>query len=230
MDRAQELNRIKRAAGTTDAPGSLFVSVTKFLPTVNNFEVLGQLTSSAATLAWGDNTLLCLYLNGTLEYTMDPTNPKSLLTATPFGVAHRDDPFERDIEAIRLGEYPLLPSRFSALFGFEDRDSCERVAQLHGWPLEEVRKVRVEQHEVLARAHRGNMNLISVLHGLYPASLTRDQLEQAIRWYWSGSEELPITTDDARFGTPLWEWLVEGTFHRIDEPRGTIQDVLRGGS
>ena len=82
MDRAQELNRIKRAAGTTDAPGSLFVSVTKFLPTVNNFEVLGQLTSSAATLAWGDNTLLCLYLSGTLEYTMDPTNRKSLLTAT----------------------------------------------------------------------------------------------------------------------------------------------------
>jgi hypothetical protein len=80
----------------------------------------------------------------------------------------------------------------------------------------------------LVRVHRGNMNLVSLMRGLYESGrLPSDQERRAIfRAYWRGGDELPFQPDDSRLATPLWELLVEGKFFRTDGPRASSEDVV----
>jgi hypothetical protein len=142
--------------------------------------VIGEIASSAV-FAWSDQRLLNLYLSGRLEYLYGTDeNPNRLPTLSPFAIDHAFDPLERELEAARFEEFPLLPSRLSALYAFADRASCERAAELHSWSLAEVRQVRLLQHP-LVRVHRVNMNLISLMRGLYDGGhLPPDHTRRAI--------------------------------------------------
>lgn len=204
----------------------VFVSQWQFLA-LHNFELIGEISSSAV-FAWADPRLATLYVTGGLEYLYDTAdNPNRLPTLSPFAIEHAFDPLERELETVRFDEFPLAPSRLSALYAFPDAASCQRAAELHGWPLDEVREVGVWGHP-LVRIHRGNMNLVSLMRGFYESGhLPADQERRDIfRAYWRGSEELPLQPTDAWLATPLWELLVEGKFLRTDDPRATGQDVV----
>ena len=209
-------------------PNTLFVFVSETdLLTRHNFEVVGEMSSAAVSASEEDPRIRSLFLAGELEYGVQPTNPRALYRMSPFMTTHYADPLEGEIESVRLAESRMLPSRLSALFGFANRENCERAAEMHGWSLAEVREVRVYQDDSLVRAHRANMNLITTLRLLHgTGALSPDQWQAALRDYWAGSGRLPVVPVDARYQTPLWEWLVEGKLFRTDAPRATLTDLV----
>lgn len=92
----------------------VFVSQWQFLA-LHIFEVIGEISSSAV-FAWSDARLARLYLMGELQYLWDTDdNADRLPTLSPFAVEHALDPLERELETIRFEEFPLAPSRVSAL-------------------------------------------------------------------------------------------------------------------
>lgn len=209
-------------------PDKLFIFVSQTaLMSRYNFELVGRIDSAAAS-AWDDPTVMALYRQGRLEYGVKLNNPKVLSRMSPFMTNYNNDPLEIELEAVRFATFSHLPSRLSALYGFAEREECERASELYGWDMTEMRTVRVLQDERV-RAHRANMNLITILRG-FPifAGPAGHPVREGITHYWQGSGNPPegVIVSDTRLRESLCEWLVEGTFFRTDEPRATLAEIV----
>ena len=209
--------------------GQVFLVFTNLLNVVcwHNLRFTKAIISSGFVAASEDPTFRAAYLNGTANYApFVPNNARSSNFVSLFStnVASSYE-VEYDAEYLRSREFPLLPSRFSAVYAFGNYEDCHKVSKRYNWDLKEVRRFRLMPHP-LNRVHRANMEIVSLMRTVYPsASWSREQRDDIWRHYWSGGGTLTVETpgirDDALVqrsipSGDIWEYLIEGKLELLD--------------
>jgi len=185
--------------------------------TRHNLRLTKQFTSAGYTAALQNSASRAKYISGAMTYApFAPANPDCLFIS-PFAMSVMNDyRIEYDAERIRLMKFPLLPSRLSATYAFGDFATCELVSKKYGWPLDTVRKFRLERDE-LTRVHKCNMEIISLMRHAYMVSSSSGRGDELV-WesYWSGHGNLQMELPDIDFkrktydSGEIWEYLIEG--------------------
>lgn len=194
----------------------------------HNLRFTKSITSSGFLAAMSDPAFHDAYVGGTANYWPFVPNQErssgfvSLFAAT----AQSSYEVEYDAEYIRFREFPLLPSRLSAVYAFGSEEDCQKAHDLYGWDLSEVRRFRLVQDNQLIRVHRVNMGIVSLMRCVYPmASWSREQRDAIWRHYWAGGVtlkvEVPVICDDtpshqSRESGEIWEYLIEGRLELVD--------------
>jgi hypothetical protein len=133
---------------------------------------------------------------------------------------------EYDAEYLRYHEFPTLPSRLSAVYAFGREEDCRKAHELYHWDLSTLRRFRLIR-DPLARVHRANMAIVSLMRSVYPrASWSREDRDNIWRHYWFGGGSLKVEIPVIRKGAPgpqwfesgeIWEYLIEGRLELVDE-------------
>jgi len=195
----------------------------------HNLRFTKSITSSGFATAAIDPAFRDAYARGTVNYA--PFVPNSGRTSgfvSLFTInAKSMYEVEYDAEYVRYHEFPLLPSRLSAVYAFGREEDCRKAHELYGWSLTDLRRFRLVRDNPFTRVHRANMELVSLMRFAYPnASWSREERDAIWRHYWSGGGsfkvEIPVIRDDSpgrqwfKSGE-IWEYLIEGRLELIDE-------------
>jgi hypothetical protein len=193
----------------------------------NNLRFTRSIISAGYVAAVEDPKFRDAYLNGTANYApLVPNNARSSAFLSLFTVSVQSlYEVEYDAEYLRSREFPLLPSRFSAVYAFGSDEDCRKAHERYNWPLSELRRFRLVPHP-FNRMHRANMEIVSLMRSVYPkASWDREQRDAIWRHYWSGGGSLAAEIPAIRDDTPdrqsiasgeIWEYLIEGRLELLD--------------
>lgn len=153
-------------------------------------------------------------------------NPSQFSFMSPFTVsAINDYRIEWDAEQARRLHFPKHPSRLSAVFAFEDEATCREVSRRYGWPLDTVRRFRINE-DLAHRAVRVNMQVVSLMRTVYPLAMwDAAALDGIWRHYWGSGENLDIEVPILHHGQAwekissgaIWEWLIDGQLVSQDD-------------
>lgn len=199
-------------------PNEFFVFINfDSLLTKHNLESTNSIFSAAFTYISIRKDLLEKYINGTLIYLpFAPNSKKDLGIISPF-VQNITSGYktEYNAELCRFQNFPLFPSRLSALYAFGDFQTCEKVSKLHKWPIETVRKFKLVP-SVNNRIIKVNMEIVSLER--YANKISTSSPETVdLTWksYWTGKgeieTELPTINGRKTFKSGvIWEYLIEG--------------------
>jgi hypothetical protein len=183
---------------------------------------------SSGVAAMSDPAFRDAYLGGTADYAPFVPNSNrstgfvSLFTSNV--TAHYA--VEYDAEYTRSREFPLLPSRFSAVYAFGTEQDSHEAHRLYGWNLSTLRRFRLIRND-LTRVHRANMEIVSLMRGVYSrACWSREDRDNIWRHYWIGggslSVEIPVIENDSfqrrQFQSgEIWEYLIEGRLELLED-------------
>lgn len=194
----------------------------------HNLRFTKSIISSGFAAAASDPEFRDVYIRGTANYA--PFVPNTALTTgfvSLFAVqAASQYEIEYDAEYLRYHEFPTLPSRLSAVYAFGRAEDTRRAHDLYHWDLSTLRRFRLIR-DPLARVHRANMQIVSLMRSVYPrASWSREDRDNIWRHYWSGGGSLKVEIPVIREGAPhrqlfesgeIWEHLIEGRLQLLDE-------------
>jgi len=187
----------------------------------NNLRFTRSICSSGLAAAESHPSFRDAYLAGTANYVpFVPNNARTSGFVSMFTLnAQSMYEVEYDAEYVRSTEFPLLPSRLSAVYAFGSEKDCRKAHEVYGWDLADLRRFRL-QRGPLTRVHRANMEIVSLMRLALPrASWSREDRDAIWRHYWSGggsfSAEIPVIRDGApgrqSFDSgEIWEYLIEG--------------------
>ena len=210
-------------------PDDIFYIFTNRLNTMcwHNLRVTKSIISSGFVVASSDVAFHDAYVQGSAFYAPFVPNP-SLPTGfvSSFTVNETANyRVEYDAECARARHFPLLPSRFSCVYAFKRADDCQSVATRYGWPLNTVQRFKLVSNP-LNRVHKANMEVVSLMRGVYAKATWSDD-ERLKIWthYWSSygafKVEIPIIENDAPIrrsydSGEIWEYLVEGRLQLLE--------------
>ncbi len=187
--------------------------------TKNNIEVAnGYMSASFSELSIRRPGFLEKFLYGNIDYLPFNPNPNIDIGVISMFSKNITNSYrvEYDCELFRKANYPLLPSRLSAIYAFADYESCKRVSAKYRWDLETVKRFRVEDIP-LTRIVKVNMEIVSLARYAHRISMINQETDDQIwRAYWSGNSEfsLELPAMDGRKVYPsgtIWEYLIEGS-------------------
>jgi hypothetical protein len=185
---------------------------------------------SSASYPWTiqDSSLKPEYLAGTLDYLPFIVNERrSKLPLSSFSAsiisAYR---VEYDAEITRRLNFPLAPSRLSALYAFSSLDDCKEAHRLYGWDLDSVRRFRLVK-DSFTKVARVNMEIVSLMRRFYHRVAWREQtIDEIWAHYWSGrgslDVEIPVVAGGSivhrKFSSgEIWEYLIEGRLNLVQD-------------
>jgi hypothetical protein len=194
----------------------------------HNLRSTRSITSAGFVAAVDDPTFRDAFLRGTATYApFVPNTARSSSFVSLFTITAQSlYEVEYDAEYLRSHEFPLLPSRFSAVYAFGSDEDCQRAHERYGWDLSEVRRFRLVPHP-LNRVHRANMEIVSLMRSIYPkASWSREDRDAVWRHYWSGQGPLAVEIPAIHNNEPdresiqsgeIWEYLIEGRLELLGD-------------
>jgi len=179
-------------------------------------------TVRANSILQDDPFLIKQYVDGTLDYLPFIPNPSYFGFASLFGVAATSEyQLEYDAEITRRELFPFAPSRLSAIFAFDTKETCQQVSDLYKWPIDQVQRVRLLPHEH-SRVLRVNMELVSLARLSYRGDghLPPEHTRALWQSYWSGADSgsLSVFVNGAHQMVPsgcIWEYLIEGVLEAV---------------
>ena len=204
-------------------PEAFWIFVNLSAPiTAHNMSVAKTLFSGACP-AWDNPEFVQEYLRGTADYL--PFAPAKQSPGFISVFSHNlvnDYVVEYDAELTRKQDFPLMPSRLSAVYAFGDPETCQQVHSKYGW-AEPVLRFRLKEH-ALNRVARVNMEIVSLARKAYRVGMLEPQDKHALwRSYWDGTGNVKMELPDARWldnrvlwerktyeSGVLWEYLIEG--------------------
>jgi hypothetical protein len=210
------------------------------LLTAMNLRMNGVIFSVAAMKASERPEILAKYVDGTLDYYPLVTNPSGDLIDTPSAyerTATRTYRVEALLEHARRQVDPLLPSRFSAVFGVESRKEANAIARQSGRVLSEVFEFELAPSP-LSRVARANFEIVGLLRAvLDQAGWSEESIMSIGRAYWEEQGELevdiPSTVSPTGRKQPRcgvrWEYLIEGRLARVGGGLGWPASSLASG-
>lgn len=193
----------------------------------HNLHFTRCIISSGISAASSDPVFAEAYSKGTAIYApYVPNGSRSSGFLSRFSInATASYTVEYDAEYTRFKEFPLLPSRFSAVFAFATEEDCAKASKLYGWDISQVRRFRLADLPG-TRVHRANMEIISLMRGVLSGAAWGEEERQSIwRHYWSGGGSIKVEIPVMRNGSPqrqwfesgeLWEHLIEGRLELAD--------------
>ena len=193
----------------------------------HNLRFTKSIMSSGYAAAASDPGFLEHYLKGTAVYApFVPNDARTTGFISKFAISAASNyQVEYDAEYVRFTRYGTLPSRLSAVYAFGSMDECEKASIKHRWPLERVKRFRLAEHP-LARVHRANMEIISLMRTVYPrASWNAKERDDIWQHYWSGGGSITVKIPAIINDCPqqkgyssgeIWEYLVEGKLELAD--------------
>jgi hypothetical protein len=201
----------------------VFINLQNFL-TKHNYENSKSFTSAAFGSLFMGESFIAKYLNGEIDYLpYTPNSNNDLNVVSPFRSSITAQyTTEYNVELSRKYNFPLFPSRLSAIYAFGDYNSCIEVNRKYGWDLSLVKRFKILEHP-LVRVAKVNMEIISLERYASKISML-DQATCDHIWihYWTGKDnmqmELP-TLDSKRENYNsgiIWEYLIEGTIKEIE--------------
>jgi hypothetical protein len=199
----------------------------------HNVTATKRLTSAAMESASLSRSFRAKYLDGSADYFPFVHSKPDCVTISAFcRSAVNDYVVEYQAELVRRKFFPLLPSRFSAVFAFGDRETCEAADAKYHWGLDSVREFRL-QRDSLTRICRVNMEIISLMRGAgRRAFFNEKETESVSSHYWRGggslAAEVPAVENgkEVRKTYPsgvIWEYLIEGALELIDKRDDTAR-------
>jgi len=199
-------------------PDIFYIFVNQYNPiTVHNLNFTKCFTSAAYAYCGSSDDFIKKYLNGTATYLPYKLNEMDLKFLSPYFLsAINDYKIEYDAENYRAQNFPLYPSRFSAIYAFGDYETCELVSQKYNWDISTVKKFKLDK-DLLTRVVKVNMEIISLSRLAYKISMVNNETINTI-WnnYWSGNGnfqiELPSTNMHHKIyqANDFFEYLIEG--------------------
>lgn len=191
----------------SQAPDEYFVFVDPKNFMARNNLAVGVFTSAAFLSCTMDMGFLEKYLRGTVRYLPFEPTSSDIMAVSPFMLSSiAGYKIEYDFEVLREKHFPLFPSRLSATYAFGSWEDCVLAKERHGWQLSEVRRFRLRDTP-LNRVAKVDMEIISA------ARTTHSPVpDHVCSLYWAGQPGL------INGRPPLWEYLIEGSLERIDEP------------
>jgi hypothetical protein len=194
----------------------------------HNLRFTKSITSSGFSAAHSDLKFREAYENGTAIYApFVPNENRSSSFVSFFTVqAASEYEVEYDAEYLRCHQFPIAPSRLSAVFAFQSKDDCRKAHDLYKWDLGNLRKFRLIRDR-FTRVHRANMEIVSLMRLVYPGAIwSREDRDSIWRQYWQGGGclrvEIPVVRGDAFTRQwfecgEIWEYLVEGRLELVDD-------------
>lgn len=226
------------SVGRAEVAGELFIFVNRVsLPTKINFEVAKQFRSGGLSLiAMDEAAYLQRYVDGTIDYRpfvrdgngawiKNPDAP--VMISSPFAASMWQGdyryPAEYDAETVRLREFPIAPSRLSAVYAFGNLETCEDVSNRFGWTIDQVERVRIRAWDG-TRVWRTNMQIASLMHKIAEQgnAIEAHYREELWRRYWRGEGNLALEVRDTGGNRvtlsvdTIWEYLIEGMVEPSD--------------
>lgn len=127
---------------------------------------------------------------------------------------------EYNFEMVRLRYYPSLPSRFSALFLFDDLADANEAGRRYSFlKTSDLMKVRPLHPHILCSYSRHDMEAISILRYTQADTgiLSPEDWDPVARSYWSGEAFPGIVHQGQTTKTePIWEILYDGALTFVD--------------
>ncbi|HMM22958.1 MAG TPA: hypothetical protein PKA10_19790 [Selenomonadales bacterium] len=180
----------------------------------NNFKSSNAIASGSVN-NFHDPNFISAYQNGEIVWIPEPEYGSKSFGAFIESALRYFYGSERDAELIRSMYYKSNPSRFSAVYGFGDYNTCEVVAQKYNWDINTVKMFRINEHP-LNRITKANMEIVSYLRGIYAGQngslLTDDKIVNAWKAYWDGAAWPGAEIGEAP-GEPIWEYLIDGVLY-----------------
>lgn len=205
-----------------DIPDEFYIFVNQMNPmTHHNFTLTKTFTSSAVNCIAIDKSFIEKFINGTARYLPFEPCQSDNSSPSPYMLsAINDYVIEYDAEVFREKNYPLYPSRLSALYAFGDLETCKYVSKKYGWPLDSVHKFRLKEWP-LTRIVKVNMEHVSLAKHAYKVSMMQE-VERLWQGYWSGFDEIILelpASGGERYqhkSDVIWEYLIEGIVECIE--------------
>jgi hypothetical protein len=182
-----------------------------------NLETNNYIFSSAFAYSVINKEFIEKYVNGTAQYLPFIQNEeKDLSIVSPFASNITSDyRTEYNAELYRYKNFPLYPSRLSALYAFGNYDTCLEVSKKYGWDINTVRKFKLKLSPV-NRVIKVNMEIVSLDRMANRGSSSDfDTIDLVWKHYWTGEgemkRELPVINGrQIRNSGIIWEYLIEG--------------------
>jgi hypothetical protein len=190
----------------------------------HNLTLTHRLTSGAYAQCSHDQRFAARYAAGEVDYL--PFVPNGACDLTDYSAysltAMNSYMIEYNAELVRKENFPLFPSRLSAIYAFGDYATCETVASKHGWLLREVRRFKLEE-DSFTKVIKTNMEIVSLLRTANRIStIDSGTIFEVWSRYWKGESiegmELPQSGGERKMFScgELWEYLIEGSVALIE--------------
>lgn len=123
---------------------------------------------------------------------------------------------EYNLELGRRRLHSNLPSRFSALFVFDDLDEAHKADDKYHWSQDsDLVKLRPTDSHILCSYSRHDMQYVSMARGQW--TMAGDDLEAMIGGYWEGVDCKGVEYLGRNYpSTPIWEYLYDGALSFVD--------------
>ncbi|MBI3983763.1 hypothetical protein HY346_00500 [Candidatus Microgenomates bacterium] len=138
----------------------------------------------------------------------DP-NFKGVISLFQIGITKQYQ-IEYNLEVARRTLYPQFPSRFSAIFVFDDIEQARKADERHHWSrYSDLVKVKPIHPEILCTYSRHDMEMVSMARGEW--SIVGEDLDRMVRGYWEGLECKGVEYRGVlHTSDPIWEVLFDG--------------------
>ena len=207
-----------------EAPEEFYIFVDQLnLITAHNFKFTKTFSSGAANSCVLDKVFEEKYKEGSARYLPYKLCETDYISPSPYLLSTINNyRIEYDAETYRKQNYPLYPSRLSAIYAFGCIEMCKIVAEKYRWSLGNVHKFRLKNWP-LTRIAKVNMEHVSLARLAYKVStMQQESIEYLWAGYWRSFEEiileLPTTTfKREKFNSGvIWEYLIEGAVECIE--------------
>ena len=214
-----------------NAPEVFYIFVNQLNPvTEHNFKSTKTFISGAVGSCL-DKNFQEKYIKGRARYLPFELCQADNVSPSPYLLsAINDYRVEYDAEVFRKMNYPLYPSRLSALYAFGDIETCRLVSQKHGWPVDTVYQFRLKDWP-LTKIAKVNMEYVSLARHAYKVSSMQEHaIDELWRGYWSGSGEIVMELPSMGFERKqynsglIWEYLIEGVVECIDNNNSEMKN------
>ena len=205
-----------------EAPNKFFIFVNQLNPmTYHNLNITGRFVSGAFESISFSQENFEKFVSGKLRFLpYEPCIMDQVALSPYFLTAINDYRIEYDIEVHREKFHPLYPSRLSAIYAFKNYETCENVSKKYHWPLSEVRRFRLIEHQ-LNRIVKVNMEHISLARHAYKVTML-DDIFRLWEGYWQGFDNIILNLPTADFQKQdfesgvIWEYLIEGSVEKLE--------------
>lgn len=201
----------------------VFVDLQNHL-TKSNYENSKTFHSAAFGELFIGNDFIEKYKTGAIDYLPFIPNPNNdLHVVSQFrNSITADYSTEYNVELSRKYNFPLYPSRLSAIYAFGDYNSCLEVNRKYRWDLSSVKRFKIKSLPHV-RVAKVNMEIISLERYASRISML-DQMTCEHIWmhYWTaqGNLQMELPTIDSKReiynSGIIWEYLIEGIIEGID--------------
>ncbi|QQR83068.1 hypothetical protein IPJ72_04595 [Candidatus Peregrinibacteria bacterium] len=162
------------------------------------------------------------YAKGTLKYLPFSPCENDIKAFSPYLLtAINDYRIEYDAELTRFQNYPLYPSRLSAIYAFDNLETCKIVSKKYGWDLSTVKKFKLEENP-LSRVIKVNMEIVSLCKLAYrTSSIDKKTIESIWHSYWKGDKDFQMELLTPTLNRKIYkvdnifEFLIEGKLNLV---------------